>query len=375
MFARELKAELLEKITSHKVLLIFGTRRVGKTVLIKEVIKEFAGQTLVLNGEDDTVHQLLEPQSIANYRSILDGIKLLVIDEAQAIPRIGNKLKLMIDEIEDLTIIASGSSAFDLSNKTGEPLTGRAHFYKLYPLAQCELSKQENILQTKQLLEERLIYGTYPEVVGLTSAKAKATYLKEIVNSYLLKDILMFDGLRNSNKISQLVRLVAYQIGQEVSFEELGKQLGMSKNTVERYLDLLATVDILYPLSAYTSNHRKEITKAKKWYFTDNGIRNAIINEFKPLNMRTDVGHLWESYFIMERIKRNNCKLEAANYYFWRTYDRQEVDFIEERGESIVAFETKWNKTYGKIPGFFAKTYADVPFHFIHPSNYLQFIM
>lgn len=368
--------QLAKRIQQNKVLLLFGTRRVGKTHLLKSIENSLNIPFLHFNAEDTDTATLLENRSIANYKRLLGENRLLIIDEAQVIPEIGKILKLMIDEFEDLTIIATGSSAFDLSNQTGEPLTGRSYTYYLYPIAQAELAQHENILQTRQNLEERLIYGSYPEIFSLDSLKEKEEYLKNLVNSYLLKDILRFENIQNSNKIFDLMKLIAYQVGAEVSLDELGKQLGMSKNTVERYLDLLAKVQILFKLSGYSSNLRKEVTKSSKWYFFDNGIRNAIINDFRPLAIRQDTGLLWENYCIYERIKINRYQKTDAEFFFWRTYDQQEIDLIEKVDHNIHAFEFKYsNHKKVKVPVFFQKNYPDAEFNLIHRDNYIDFIV
>jgi predicted AAA+ superfamily ATPase len=372
---RKVKEIIQKRIGQNKVLLLFGTRRVGKTHLIKSLEKDLTIPYLHLNAEDADVLYILENRSVANYERLLDGQKLVIIDEAQVIPDIGKILKLMIDSFDDLTIIATGSSAFDLSNQTGEPLTGRSYTYYLHPIAQKELSGLENILKTQQHLEDRLIFGSYPEIFQLETPTEKAEYLKNLVNAYLLKDILHFENIQNSTKIYDLLRLIAYQVGSEVSLDELGKQLGISKNTVERYLDLLAKVQIIFKLGGYSTNLRKEITKSSKWYFFDNGIRNAIINDFRLLPLRQDIGLLWENYCIYERIKLNNCNQESAEYFFWRTYDQQEIDLIEKKQQSINAFEFKYKDGKSKVPAFFAKNYPNAGFTIINKENYLEFIL
>ena len=364
---------LAKKVGNNKVLLLFGTRRVGKTHLIKSLESTFNEPYLHLNAEDADVLNLLENRSVANYQRLLNGIKLLIIDEAQVIPEIGKILKLMIDSFHDLTIIATGSSAFDLSNQTGEPLTGRSYTYNLYPVAQAEL--KENLLQSNQNLDDRLVFGSYPEIFQLKTADEKADYLKNLVNSYLLKDILHFENIKNSAKIYDLLRLIAYQVGSEVSLDELGKQLGMSKNTVERYLDLLTKVQILFKLNGFSTNLRKEVTKSSKWYFFDNGIRNALINDFRLVPLRQDMGLLWENYCIYERIKVNNNSQTDASYFFWRTYDQQEIDLIERRDQKINAFEFKYGDGYKKAPAFFSKSYPNAGFNIVNRDNYLNFIL
>jgi len=364
-----------KRVGQNKVLLLFGTRRVGKTHLVKSIENKTNFPFLHLNAEDADTARILENRSIANYKRLLGNNRLLVIDEAQVIPEIGKILKLMIDEFEDLTIIATGSSAFDLSNQTGEPLTGRSYTYYLYPIAQAELASQENALLTIQNLDERLVFGSYPELFSISSLEEKATYLKDLIYSYLLKDILMFENIQNSAKIFDLLKLIAYQTGSEVSIEELGRQLGISKNTVERYLDLLSKVQILFKLSGYSSNLRKEITTSSKWYFFDNGIRNAIINDFRLPALRQDMGLLWESYCIYERMKVNHYANTGAEYYFWRTYDQQEIDLIEKKGDQINAFEFKYGTKKSKIPAFFSKNYQQATYTQIDRENYLDFVL
>jgi predicted AAA+ superfamily ATPase len=371
---RSLQDRIIARIEPNKALLIFGARRVGKTVLMRQLVKNFAGKTLLLNGEDYDTLALLEEQSVGNYRHLLEGIDLLAIDEAQNIPHIGSKLKLIVDEIEGIRVIASGSSSFDLLNKAGEPLVGRSTQFHLTPFSQREISSIETARETRQNLESRLIYGSYPEVVMMDSFERKTDYLRDIVGAYLLKDILAIDGLKNSGKMKELLRLIAFQLGNEVSYDELGRQLGMSKNTVEKYLDLLSKVFVVYRLGAYARNLRKEVTKAGKWYFYDNGIRNAIIGNFSPLAIRQDVGSLWENYLISERIKANCNDGLGKEFYFWRTYDRQEIDLIEENADSLAALEFKWENKKPGIPDVFKEAYPSAVFDVVGRDNYLKYM-
>lgn len=375
MIKRQLEQHIIDRMQPNKVMLLMGARRVGKTVLIREICKKFDGNYLFLNGEDHDTHLLLERKTIANYRYIVGNNNLLVIDEAQNIPDIGAKLKLIVDDIPGIRIIASGSSSFDLLNKSGEPLVGRSTTFYLYPFSQQELIVEENSLQTRQNLEKRVIYGAYPEVVTMSSDKKVQEYLIEMVNAYLLKDILMIDGLRSAGKIGNLLKLIAFQVGSEVSYDELGRQLGMSKNTVEKYLDLLSKVFVIFRLGGFSRNLRKEVTKTGKWYFWDLGVRNAIIGNFSPLAVRSDIGLLWENYLISERLKRNNNQMGFSHYYFWRTYDEQEIDLIEEDNQSLTAFEFKWKEKAVRPPVAFANSYPDSIFSTVHQSNYLDFVL
>ena len=366
-----------KKVLPNKVLILLGARRVGKTAFIKNYLSNIPKTDyLQLNGEDIQDADLLKERSVANYKRLLANVKLLVIDEAQNIPEIGLILKLIVDTIEDIKVIATGSSVFDLSNKLGEPLVGRKNTIYLFPLAQMEFAKYENFKETTQKLEERLLFGSYPELEQYSDWNDKINYLKEIVNSYLLKDILVYEGIKQSNKILDLLKLIAFQVGQEVSLQELARQLGISKNTVESYLDLLSKVFVIYKVPGFSKNLRKEITKSNRWYFYDNGIRNAIIANFSRLDSRTDVGALWENYLASERVKFQNYTQKSVSNYFWRTYDQQELDWLEEENGILRGYEFKWNKNRKtKIPTAFAKAYPEAGFEVISKGNYLDFIV
>ncbi|MDP3681996.1 MAG: AAA family ATPase [Flavobacterium sp.] len=365
-----------KKVLPNKVLILLGARRVGKTELIKNYLQTIPdGSYLQLNGEDINDANLLKERSVANYKRLLLNIDLLVIDEAQTIPDIGLILKLIVDAIDGIKIIATGSSIFDLNNNLGEPLVGRKNTLYLFPLAQMEYSQYENYKQTTEKLEERLLFGSYPELIQYSDWEDKKEYLYEIINSYLLKDILVFEGIKHADKIYDLLRLIAYQLGKEVSLQELANQLQMSKNTVANYLDLLSKVFIIFKVEGFSRNLRKEIVKSSRWYFYDNGIRNGIINNFNRLDSRTDVGDLWENYLAVERVKKQNYLKIKTNNYFWRTYDQQELDWLEEKGEELAGFEFKWSETKKvKIPAAFTKAYPEATFEVINKSNYLDFI-
>ncbi len=372
---RRIEKQVEQLLGKNKVLLILGTRRVGKTFLINAIQQKYKNPVVVLNGEDFEVQELLKKRTSANYKKIIGSAGLLILDEAQVIPEIGKILKFMIDSIPHLTILATGSSSFDLLNKAGEPLTGRQIQFNLYPLAQLELKESESYLETVQNLEERLVYGSYPELLQLNAYTEKSNYLQQLIQSYLLKDILAFEGIRQSDKIIRLLRLIAYQVGSEVSYNELAGQLGISKNTVENYLDLLSKVFIIYRLSAYSTNQRKEVSKSSKWYFFDNGIRNAIINDFRLPDLRNDIGILWENYIISERIKRNSYLKENAQFHFWRNYNQQEIDLIEIKEGKIYAYEFKYSPDKKvKVPAGFAKAYPNATFEKISRDNYLDWI-
>ncbi len=376
IISRIIEPQILKSLIPNKVVVLLGPRRVGKTVLLTQVMEKIEEPYIFLSGEDFEVLSLLERRSIQNYKSFVGEKKLLIIDEAQKIPDIGNKLKLMVDHIDGLKILITGSSAFDIGNHTGEPLTGRKTTYHLYALSEEELNQTENLIEKRGNLRTRLIYGNYPELLQKVGYDQKAEYLREIINSYLLKDILAFENIRNSDKIVSLLRLIAYQVGSEVSLQELGNQLSMSKNTVEKYLDLLSKVFVIHKLGGFSRNLRKEVTKNSKWYFYDNGLRNLLIANVNPLEARNDIGILWENYIIGERIKFQHYSRMIVNNYFWRTYDQQEIDWVEERGGKLYGYEFKWNSTKKvKAPGAWKKQYENGEFNVIHPDNYLDWVM
>lgn len=371
---RIVQDQIESKIGQQKVILLYGTRRTGKTTIIEKIVQKFLSDALLLHGEDMQISAILQNRTIANYQQLTKGKKIIIIDEAQAIPEIGKILKLLIDTIKGITVVATGSSSFDLVNKTGEPLVGRNVAFYLYPIAQAELSTIEDFLTTKQNLEERLIYGSYPELWHLNNLQERETYLKQMVNSYLLKDLLSFENIKGADILFKLLQMLAWQVGSQVSTVELATNLQINKATVERYLDLLSKVFIIYPLTGYSNNLRKEVTKSKKWYFFDNGIRNALINNFSPLSQRNDIGQLWEQYILSERIKFNRYTNYQPQYYFWRTYDGQEIDLVELNNGQLNAIECKWKNAKAKIPTAFTKAYPEAKFAIINKENYLEWI-
>lgn len=371
---RDLSENIIKKLQSNKVVIVFGARRVGKTVLVKELLEKINDPVLSLNGEDINVHDKLAIRSVENYKQLLGSYKFLYIDEAQKIPEIGLKLKLMIDEIEDLKIIISGSSSFDIHKDAGEPLTGRKYSFNLFALSENEFNQVENKIEKIDKVRERLIFGNYPELLQLPDREDKIDYLNEMVSSYLLKDILVYENIKNSQKIFNLLRLIAFQIGGEVSLQELGKQLGISKNTVEKYLDLLSKVFILHKVEGFSRNLRKEITKNSRWYFLDNGIRNAVIANFNPIESRNDIGALWENYMISERLKYQEYNRLSSNNYFWRTYEQQEVDWVEERDGSLFGYEFKWKESKVKVPTQWKNAYPNSSFEVINKDNFEKWL-
>lgn len=373
---RAVYSEFDRKLVPGKVLVLLGSRRVGKTEFVRNYTENNPGaKFLMLNGDDMSDIQLLTERRAEHYKGLLIGVDILFVDEAQNVPEVGKALKLIVDSLPEIRVIATGSSIFDLNNKMGEPLVGRKNTMHLFPLAQVEFSKLENYKETLANLETRLIYGAYPELEKYERWEDKREYLEEIMNSHLLKDILAFQGIRNSAKIFDLLKLIALQTGREVSVQELGNKLAVSKNTVSRYLDLLSKVFIVFRLDGFSRNLRKEITKTKKWYFYDNGIRNAVIQNFNRISERTDMGQLWENYLVSERIKKQHYGRQFARNYFWRTYDQQEIDWLEERDQKLSAFEFKWSKRKRvKVPAAFRNAYPEAEFTVINRENYLDFI-
>lgn len=365
---------LKNKVRPGKVIILLGARRVGKTFLLNQYLKDVTEKYIFWNGEDFAVQDLLRRRSVQNYKNILGDAKLLVIDEAQKIPDAGMILKLIVDSFDNLKIVVTGSSAFDITNLTGEPLTGRKFEIILYPVSENEFRQIEKSQEWFDNLSQRLVYGNLPELVNIENQKDKAEYLREIISSYLLKDILAFENIRNSSKLFDLLKLIAFQVGNEVSVQELGKQLAMSKNTVERYLDILSKVFVLYRLNGFSRNLRKEIVKNSKWYFYDNGIRNSIIANFNPVTIREDLGVLWENYMISERIKQLSYSGVICNRYFWRTYDKQEIDLIEERDGKLFAYEFKWKADKMAIPAAWESAYPDSSFQVITNENFLDWL-
>jgi len=374
-FHRQIETLILRSLKPNKATVLLGARRVGKTELIKYIDKEAKYKSLNLHGEDTEALDVLYVRSTANYKRLLGDSKLLIIDEAQEIPDIGAKIKLMLDTIDGIMIIATGSSAFDLSNKLGEPLVGRKSTFYLFPFAQSEFALSENSVQTKANLSIRLILGAYPELESITDRVDKIEYLKEIINAYLLKDILAFEGIKSRTLILALLRKIAFRVGNEISVEGLGNELGVSKNTIDKYLDLLSKVFIIHKVQGFSRNLDNEITKMSKWYFYDNGIRNALIANFNSLDMRDDIGSLWENYLVSERLKLLSYTRSHANHYFWRTHRKQEIDWVEEKDGQLYAYEFKWSVTKTpKPPSTWQKAYPKSKYQVISPDNYLDFI-
>ena len=364
-----------ELIEPNKVLVIYGPRRIGKTTLIQQFLQKTTLRYRFDTGEDIRVQEVLASANLDQIKNYVGSNELIIIDEAQNVPGIGLGLKLIVDHIPNIQVIATGSASFDLSNKVGEPLVGRKWTKILYPLSQLELMKQQSKFDLKNKLEEYLVFGEYPEVLTASTTDRKRNILEEIASAYLLKDILAIEQVKSSNLLINLLKLLAFQIGNEVSQSELGSQLGIDKKTVARYLDLLEKSFVIVQVQPYSRNLRKAISKKSKYYFIDNGIRNAIINNYNNLDTRNDCGQLWENFLVMERIKKQTYTLIHANNYFWRTYDQKEIDWVEEREGKIFGFEFKWQKSQSKNKQYWLESYPDnANFELINHENYLKFV-
>lgn len=372
MIARKIERQILKDFRKNKVLVILGARQVGKTTLLSQINQE-GKKVLSLNCDNADDRLLLENRTTTELSQLLSSYDLAFIDEAQRVANIGITIKMIGDLKLDTQVIVTGSSSFDIANRVNEPATGRTIEYKLYPFSMRELADYSSQREEHRLLGNRLIYGMYPEVV-MEPADAKRT-LVSLANNYLYKDLLSYKGIKKPELLQNLVKALALQLGSEVSYNELGNMLGVDKETVENYIDLLEKCFVVFRLSSFSRNMRNEIKKGKKIYFYDNGIRNAVISNFAPIEMRTDAGALWENFIISERVKRNSYMGSYAQLYFWRTHDQSEVDLIEEEDGMLHTFEFKWNpRRKARLSQAFARAYPNSTFQLVSPENYWDFI-
>lgn len=371
IFKRNYKLD--ELISKKRVLIIYGPRRVGKTTLINDFLEGSGLKYKLDSGDNIRVQAIFSSNDFNALRDYSEGYELIVIDEAQQIKNIGQALKILVDNFP-VFYIAAGSSSFDLSQKIGEPLTGRKKTLVLFPLSQMELHFRYNRHELKEQLEDFLVFGTYPEVLTASSRKEKIFILKELAESYLLKDILSLEKIKASTRLFELLSMLAFQVGNEVSYNKLASNLKIDVKTVARYLDLLEKGFVIKRIGGFSRNLRNEITSKAKYYFLDNGIRNAIISQFNPLKQRDDIGKLFENFIIIERLKLNVYKENQAELYFWRTHQREEIDLIENHSGKLFAFEIKWNSNQKKVPETWAKTYNS-SFKIINKDNYLDFLL
>lgn len=374
MVTRFIENEIIDHLKPSHVVGLFGARRTGKTVLMNAIRMKLSDKkTLLVQGDNLDVMEILSSRRLSVLERLVQGYDYLFIDEAQMIPHIGQSLKLMADHIPELSIFITGSSSLDLLNRTGEPLTGRSHFLHLFPFSQAEMA--EDYLSFRTHLESRLIYGSYPQVITSKTDKDRTDILISIKNGYLLKDILALDNQKDTVFINKLLRLIAFQIGNDISYSELASNLQVNVKTVQRYLDILEKTYILFSLPGFSRNLRKEFSKTPRYFFWDNGIRNSLISNFSNLTSRDDAGKLWENYAISEFLKYSIYRKENAGFYFWRTYDQQEIDLVKEQNGHLLACEFKWNSDKkAKPPAVFMNNYQNSTFITVNPENMLDYI-
>lgn len=375
MFTRSYEP-LENHLQAGKALLIYGPRRVGKTTLLQNFLNTTSLKFRLDSGDNLRTQQILSSQDFEQILSYAEGYELLAIDEAQNIPNVGMGIKIVVDQRPDICVILTGSSSFELAGQVGEPLTGRKQTLTLYPLSQAELLSAYNKFELREKLEDFLIYGAYPEVLQASTKKQKVDAITEISNSYLVKDILAFDRVKNSKTLLDLLKLLAFQVGSEVSLSEVGEKIGVDYKTIQRYLDLLEKAFVLVRLGGFSRNLRNEITNKAKYYFMDLGIRNSLIAQFNGLSQRNDIGPLWENFIFIERLKHRTYQSIYGNMYFWRTYNQQEIDLVEERDGKLHGYEMKWSTT--KTPGapaLWMEGYPNSGYEVISPNNYQKFIL
>ncbi|MDX9694226.1 MAG: ATP-binding protein [Bacteroidales bacterium] len=374
MIQRKIEKQIRNYLFKQKAIIIYGARQVGKTTLVNSLVKDYVQSTLLLNGDDSDVRTLLSNPAASKLKPIIGKNKIVVIDEAQRIPETGLVLKIIHDNFKEIQLIATGSSAFELANKIKEPLTGRKFEFNLFPFSFDELVSYHGFLTEKRLLEHRLIFGYYPDIA--LSEGLEQRLLKDLTSSYLYKDLLMLEQIQKPFLLEKILKALALQIGNEVSFSELSVLTGSDNGTIEKYIDLLEKAYIIFRLNGLNRNVRNEIKKGKKIYFYDNGIRNAIIGNFLPITSRVDSGALWENFLVSERIKFNTNNNIDFKGYFWRTTQQQEIDYIEERNNSLHAFEFKWNankKVF--LSKTFSNAYPGSTFNVISPETIHNFLL
>lgn len=370
---RTIAAQIQSRFMQGKAIILYGPRQCGKTTLVKQIIQKNALDCVMLNGDDDEDTSLFETVTMSRWKQILGNKKYVFIDEGQKIKNLGRGIKLLVDNISDVQVIVTGSSSFELASKTEETLTGRKFEYKLFPLSFTELTSHFGFLEEKKKLELRLIYGSYPEIV--TNESEMTERLNLLSESYLFRDLFSYEGIRKPALLEKLLKALALQVGSEVSLNEISSLLGVSRTLVESYISLLVQAFIIFPLTSFSTNKRNELKKSVKYYFCDNGIRNAVLKDFTPIFQRKDVGALWENYLITERIKKNAYNQKNCFSHFWRTTDQMEVDYIEVEGEQITAYEFKWNSDKkGRITKAFTNRYPEAKLVTITKENYDDFL-
>ena len=373
MIKRILENLIVKRLFRGKAIILYGPRQVGKTTLVTSLLEKRKEKTLFLNGDEPDVRELLEGVTSSRLKALFGKSRIVFIDEAQRIREIGLTLKLITDQIKEVQLIATGSSAFDLASHTKEPLTGRKYEFHLFPLAFGEMVEHHGLLVEKRLLKHRLVFGYYPEIV--TCPGEERELLRLLADSYLYKDLLTLENIKKPVLLEKILKALALQLGNEVSYHEIGQLVGADKNTVEKYIDLLEKAFVVFRLPAFSRNLRNEIKKGKKIYFYDNGIRNAVIGNFSPIEKRNDVGGLWENFLISERMKYLRYSGLYPGRYFWRTVQQQEIDYLEERDGQLYAFEFKWSKNkHIRFPRTFLRAYPESSTKLITPENFESFI-
>lgn len=374
MIARSLEKNIIPLLNGSKAIIIMGARQVGKSTLLRQMLGGHEG-VVWMNGDEQDIRELFGEITSTRMRAILGNNKLLVVDEAQRIPDIGLKLKLITDQIPEVQVIATGSSSFELANKINEPLTGRKREFHMFPLTFAEMVAHTNFLEETRMIPHRMVYGYYPEVVS--NPGDERAILKELSDSYLYKDILSLDSINKPDKLVRLLKALALQIGSQVSYNEIGNLIGLDSKTVERYIDVLEKSYIVFRLGTFSRNHRNELKSSRKIYFWDLGIRNAVIGNLAPLESRTDTGELWENFAIAERLKKNAYLNSYSQSYFWRTRQQHEIDYLEEEDGRLHAYEFKWNerKANVKCPVSFKTAYPEADFLVVTPKNVEVFLM
>ncbi|HMQ61463.1 MAG TPA: ATP-binding protein [Flavilitoribacter sp.] len=378
MIPRFLEHTLRDRLLqSSKVLILYGARQVGKTTLVKKIISNLEGRALEINADRQPFSEILSSRDFEKLKGLVSGYQFVFIDEAQRIPDIGINLKILHDNLPDMKIIVTGSSSLDLANRIKEPLTGRTWTYRLYPFSVSEWQNYEhlNTLEIQMKLEEWMRFGMYPEIHQFENFKDKRQYLEELTGAYLYKDILALANIRYPEKLRQLLKLLAFQIGSEVSIHELAISLQVNRETVINYIDLLEKAFVIFKLSGFSRNLRKEVTSMDKIYFYDLGVRNALIENFNPLDSREDTGSMWENFLLVERRKKMEYERIFANTYFWRTYSGAELDYIEERDGNLHGFEFKWKPKKGKAPATWLETYQNASYQLINRESFTSFIL
>ncbi len=374
MIDRAIKNLIEAKLSDKKIIILLGPRQTGKTTLLEEIQTLFKQPVAWWNGDETDIRTMLENPTSTRLKALIGKNATIVIDEAQRIENIGLCLKLISDQIKNVKVIATGSSSFELANKINEPLTGRKWEYNLYPLSFGEMVNNSSLLEEKRLLSRRLVYGYYPDIINANGDEEGR--IKQLANSYLYKDILTWERIQKPDKLEKLVQALAFQMAQLISYFELGQICGLNAETVEKYINLLEKAFIVYRLHSFSRNPRNELKKSMKIFFYDNGLRNAVINQFSQADLRTDIGQLWENWFVTERLKKMNNGDKMQARYFWRTVNQQEVDYIETAGNKLTAFECKWNhKAKGVVSRAFRNAYPDAEGHVVTRENVEEFLI